>query len=220
MAAVVDHVFVCCAEGAPEADALVALGLVEGSPNTHPGQGTACRRFFFANAYLELFWVADAEEARSDMVRPTRLWDRWSQRGRGASPFAIVLRPADGDTATRPPFESDSYRPEYMPPGATIEMARGTLLSEPEIFYLGFQRDRARLGKEPIDHEPPLRYLKRVTVWTPVSAAASSPAARTLAEAGLFDLRHGEAHLMELAFDDARRGHADLRPDLPLVLRW
>ena len=220
MASVVDHVFVCCAEDAPEADALVALGLVEGSPNTHPGQGTACRRFFFANAYLELFWVRDPEEARSDMVRPTRLWDRWSQRGQGASPFAIVLRPADGDTETRPPFESDSYRPEYMPPGATIEMARGTLLSEPELFYLGFQRDRARLGKEPIDHVLPLRYLKRVTVWTPVSAAASSPSARARAEAGLFDLRHGDAHLMELSFDDARRGQADLRPELPLVLRW
>ena len=86
MAAVVDHVFVCCSEDAPEADALVGLGLVEGSGNTHPGQGTACRRFFFSNAYLELFWVRDPEEARSDMVAPTRLWDRWSQRGGPESP--------------------------------------------------------------------------------------------------------------------------------------
>ena len=220
MPAVVDHIFVCCSEGAPEADSLLALGLLEGSSNTHPGQGTACRRFFFENAYLELIWVGDPEEARSELALPTRLWDRWSQRGQGASPFAIVLRPADGDTEMKPPFESDAYRPEYMPPGATIERARGTLLSEPEIFYLGFQRDRARLGKEPVDHGPPLRYLKRVTVWTPASAASASPAARALADAGLLDLRHGEAHLMELAFDDARRGHADLRPQLPLVLRW
>ena len=217
MGAVVDHVFVCCEEGAPEADALVGLGLVEGTPNTHAGQGTACRRFFFANAYLELIWVSDPEEARSELVRPTRLWDRWSQRGQGASPFAIVLRPADGDAEVKPPFESDSYRPEYMPAGATIEIARGTLLSEPEIFFLGFQRDRARLGREPIDHGPPLRNLKRVTVWTP---AEPSPPARAIADTGLFDLRHGDAHLMELAFADARRGQADLRPDLPLVLRW
>jgi hypothetical protein len=217
--AVVDHVFICCAEGAPEAEALGALGLVEGSPNTHPGQGTACRRFFFANAYLELIWVSDAEEARSEMVRPTRLWDRWSQRGQGASPFAIVLRPADDAGEATPPFPTDSYRPEYMLAGATIEIARGTLLSEPEVFFLGFQRDRARLGKEPVDHGPPLRYLKRVTVWTPASGAGS-PAARALAETGLLDLRQGDAHLMELSFDDARRGHADLRPELPLVLRW
>ena len=188
------------------------------APNTHPGQGTACRRFFFANAYLELVWVSDSEEARSDMALPTRLWDRWSQRGQAASPFAVVLRPADGDAGMTPPFQSTSYRPEYMPPGSTIEMARGTLLSDPEIFYLGFQRDRARLGREPIDHEPPLRSLSRVTVWTP---AAPSAAARAIADTGLFDLRQGEAHLMELSFDGARRpGQADLRPDLPLILSW
>ncbi|HZM51635.1 MAG TPA: VOC family protein, partial [Vicinamibacteria bacterium] len=100
-----DHVFVCCAEGAPEAQRLARLGLSEGSFNTHPGQGTASRRFFFANAYLELFWVADAREARSALAAPTRLWPRWSARGAEASPFAIILRPDDGGNAA-PPFAS------------------------------------------------------------------------------------------------------------------
>jgi hypothetical protein len=217
VAAVVDHVFVCCSEGAPEADALLALGLLEGSSNTHPGQGTACRRFFFENAYLELVWVSDPEEARSELALPTRLWDRWSQRGGAASPFAVVLRPGDGESGATPPFRSVSYRPPYLPVGAAIEIATGTRLSEPEVFHLGFQRDRARLGKEPTDHEPPLRYLRRVSITTP---AVPSEAARRIAEAGFFELRQGEAHLMELSFDDARRGHADLRPQLPLVLRW
>jgi len=54
-----DHVFILCDEGAPEAAALLRIGIREGSGNTHPGQGTACRRFFFANAYLELVWVDD-----------------------------------------------------------------------------------------------------------------------------------------------------------------
>jgi hypothetical protein len=49
-----DHVFVMCSKGAPEAEALLRVGLREGAGNTHPGQGTACRRFFFENAYLEL----------------------------------------------------------------------------------------------------------------------------------------------------------------------
>ena len=60
MKAELDHVFVCCSAGGPEADALRRAGLSEGSPNTHPGQGTECRRFFFSNAYLELLWVSDA----------------------------------------------------------------------------------------------------------------------------------------------------------------
>ncbi len=40
-----DHFFVLCSLGAPEASLLTAVGLIEGEPNTHPGQGTANRRF-------------------------------------------------------------------------------------------------------------------------------------------------------------------------------
>jgi hypothetical protein len=57
--------------GAPEAEKLVQLGLHEGPPNQHPGQGTACRRFAFANAMIELIWVSDAMEARSQSARRT-----------------------------------------------------------------------------------------------------------------------------------------------------
>src|SRR5262245_28310620 len=75
----VDHVFICTSPFAPEADRLVQFGLTEGMPNQHPGQGTACRRFFFRNAYLELVWVENAAEARSSLVRRTGLWERWSR---------------------------------------------------------------------------------------------------------------------------------------------
>ncbi len=60
-----DHFFICTDVGAPAAAALMALGFVEGAPNTHPGQGTANRRFFFDNAMLELLWVHDEAEAGS-----------------------------------------------------------------------------------------------------------------------------------------------------------
>jgi len=66
-----DHLFVCTAPGAPEAEKLVQLGLHEGPPNQHPGQGTACRRFSFVNAMIELFWVNDAREAQSESTRRT-----------------------------------------------------------------------------------------------------------------------------------------------------
>ena len=42
-----DHLFVCAAPGAPEAEELVRFGLREGPPNQHPGQLTANRRFAF-----------------------------------------------------------------------------------------------------------------------------------------------------------------------------
>lgn len=48
-----DHLFVCTAPGAPEAEKLVQFGLQEGPPNQHSGQGTACRRFSFVNVLGE-----------------------------------------------------------------------------------------------------------------------------------------------------------------------
>jgi Glyoxalase-like domain len=81
-----DHAFIACAAGAPEADALLRLGFVEGSSNTHPGQGTANRRFFFDNFMLELLWISDPAEAQSERTRRTRLWERCEQRDVGANP--------------------------------------------------------------------------------------------------------------------------------------
>jgi len=220
MNAALDHVFICCSAGAPEADALRALGLSEGTPNTHPGQGTACRRFFFANAYLELFWVDDADVARSANVAPTRLWERWSGRGATASPFGIILRPSDDSPDNRSPFDSWSYVPSYLPPGMTIEIVKDTPLLGPEIFFLGLPRAAGRGGArpQPRDHALGVKSLTRVTVWRP--AAGDSTAAQLLQSAGLVSFRDSDEHLIDLEFDNGARGGTDLGPTLPLRLRW
>src|SRR3954462_6368223 len=109
-----DHVFVCTAPGAPSAAELVRLGLREGPPNQHPGQGTASRRFAFANTMLELLWVCDAKECQSEVPRRTLLWERWSDREGQACPFGICLRPKEDQNAG-PPFPAWEYRPPYLP---------------------------------------------------------------------------------------------------------
>jgi hypothetical protein len=211
-----DHVFICCAAGAPEGDALRAAGLKEGSPNTHPGQGTACRRFFFSNAYLELVWVSDEAEARSPAVAPTRLWERWSRRASGACPFAIVLRPGAG--AEGPPFASWPYRPQYLPDGLAIDVALDTPLEEPGFFYLGFASAPGQASLQPRDHGLPCRALEGVTVYRP--AVGRSPTATAVEEAGIVSFRDADEYLLELRFAGVHRGVSDLRPDLPLVLKW
>ena len=108
-----DHLFVCTSVGAPEAERLVQFGLHEGPPNQHPGQGTACRRFSFANAMIELFWVSDAREAQSESTRRTLLWERWSGRQSDASPFGICVRPVRAQDAGSP-FLAWEYRPAYF----------------------------------------------------------------------------------------------------------
>ena len=58
-----DHFFILTEKSAPEAELLTEFGLIEGTSNDHPGQGTANRRFFFSNTTLELLYVRDANEA-------------------------------------------------------------------------------------------------------------------------------------------------------------
>ena len=214
-----DHVFVCCAEGAPEAERLARLGLTEGSPNTHPGQGTASRRFFFENAYIELIWVTDPREAQADLAARTRLWPRWSQRAAEASPFAVILRPAAGGEID-PPFTSWAYHPPYLPPHLAIHVAEGTPLSEPAFFFIGFARSPAQIQTQPLGHGLGVRRITAIEVGMP-GGSAPCAAARAIQDAGLVTFVDAARHVMTVTLDDARAGEsADLRPDLPLVLRW
>lgn len=197
-----DHVFILCAVDAPEAAALSALGLKEGPPNSHPGQGTACRRFMFANAYLELLWVLDEREVRSEGAERTRLWERWSLRNDGACPFGIVLRPSVDPRVEGPPFPTWPYCPSYLPPGLAIDVAVDTPLNEPEFFYLGFQAERAQLTT---DRALGLgaATITNVSIGTPVQQR--SMAARPAELSGILSFHASGEHVLSLTFDAAIR---------------
>jgi hypothetical protein len=223
-----DHFFICVAQAAPEAGRLVEFGLTQGAANRHPGQGTANRRFFFHNAFLELVWVDEPAEAQSALVAPTRLWQRWSERGRGASPFGICLRPTrrHGETeAGQAPFTTWVYRPPYLPAPLAIAMSTNShVAAEPLLFFIEFGRrpDADEPGRrQPLGHAAGLRAITRVRVSGPSHEAASAELrAAELACPWLSIATLGD-DLAELGFDGEIAGKShDFRPDLPLVFRW
>ncbi len=213
----VDHAFIACAPGAPEGDALLRLGFVEGSRNTHPGQGTANRRFYFENFMLELIWVADAAEAQSAQTRRTRLWDRCSQRQSGVSPFGIVFR-ATGDQDSAAPFPTWAYYPSYLPPGLSIQIAEETTLHEPELFYLPFLRMPGIRAGEPLNHAAPIRRVRGLRVGV-ASLPEISHASRVAESQGLLKYFQSRQPILEVLFDSATDLIVDLRPALPLLFR-
>ncbi len=215
MAIEIDHAFIACRHGGPEGDSLTQLGFVEGSRNTHPGQGTANRRFFFANFMLELIWIVDAAQATSEQTRRTRLWDRCADPKTADSPFGILFR-SDAE-GSLPPFPTWAYFPSYLPAGMAIEFAEGTTLQEPELMFLPFLRGHKPTA-EPTTHRMPFGRVQSIGVAVRDPAALSA-AARSIQARGLVRYFTSDRPLLELQFEGPTAAHVDLRPTLPLVLQ-
>jgi len=216
----IDHLLICTEVGARGADALKAFGLTEGSRNTHPGQGTANRRFFFQNTMLELAWVHDAEEARSEITRRTMLWERCTIRSRDVSPFGIGFHPTSA--ATDAPFPVWKYQPAYLPSDISFEIGEPTLLNEPMWFYMSFGLRPETMPddrRQPMVHRVGFKNLTSVRVSIP--ARTLSPTAQAVAQSGCVEIELDSEHLLTLAFDNKlqQRQH-DFRPLLPLMFEW
>jgi len=210
-----DHVFVCSALGAPEAEELVRFGLREGPPNRHAGQGTANRRFGFANAMIELFWVNDAREAQSECTRRTLLWERWSGREGESSPFGICVRPADSPS-TEPPFSAWEYRPSYLPDPLVMHIGEAGV-EEPMWVYLNFMR-RVHHEQRFVEHPNGIREITGLTLTSPFPFRSS--ASQKIVESGILSIQGGLKSLLEIEFDGGRRKEGlDFRPRLPLVFQ-
>jgi hypothetical protein len=197
--------------GAPEADRLVSLGLVEGTSNTHPGQGTTNRRFFFRNAMLEFLWVCDPEEAKSELIRPTHLWERWANWQDGACPFGFCLRSTTPDRDSIA-FPSWAYRPPYLP--APLSIAVGTnsdVLTEPMLFQTPFGQRPERLSSEraqPLEHPIGWQEITRVDLVSPATnppspalQSAIRQSRRYANDTDRIGLRLKTEYCVELGFD-------------------
>ena len=222
MAVQLDHIFCFVSVGAPEAGRLSALGFTEGRPNQHLGQGTACRRFFFANVYLELLWVADPAEVQGNHVRRLRFWERWSQRAQGTCPFGLIFRCGAPDESL--PFPTWEYQPAYFPPPQCLHIGvNSDCIQEPLLVcYRGSSRPDSRPteSRQPLDHPAGLREVTALRIFSP-DPAGRSEVMSAAEQTGAVTFLPGSAHLAELGFDGERQGQrADLSPALPLVICW
>jgi hypothetical protein len=218
-----DHIIVWTEVGAPEAEGLLNFGLTEGTSNMHPGQGTANRRFFFHNAYLELLWVHDLREARSNEVFATRLLDRWLGRTRGNSPFGLCFRSVGG-IAGKPRFSTWEYQPPYLPdPHRILVGTNFDNLMEPMLFYLTLGRRPDGLFqalRQPLEHAAGVEEVTGVRLVSPHEGKLSTEL-QSVVDSGLVSLGTGGEYLMEISFDKGAEGQkADFRPGLPLIFHW
>jgi hypothetical protein len=222
MAIQLDHVFVCTNADGFEAGQLVAAGLTEGRSGVHAGQGTANRCFLFHNAYLELIWVHDADEAASPLTRPTRLLERWTGRTQSTCPFGLCVRPLQPSTDGACPFTAWEYLPRYVPSGRPIHIGTNCdRLAEPMLFFLPHaSAPDSWPGQPPLQHRLGVRQMTHL-VWTRPVAAALSPELQVVVDAGLLGVELGDQHALTISFDHEAAGQSTrLLPPLPLALKW
>jgi len=208
-----DHFFILTEPGAPQADLLKTAGLEEGEPNRHQGQGTANRRFFFANAMLELLYVRDEEEAARGPGQHLRIPERAANGD--ASPFGLVFR--ESADSGNPIFRGWKYYPEYLPDQNFLRIGRNSeLWTEPLCIGLPPYFPKV-LGKAPQRRMP-----SRVTGLC-INVPVTRPSETLESVAGIqpLSLRLGQPHRMELTCDHGASGRAtDFSPYLPLLIRW
>jgi len=220
-----DHVWIMVSPNAPERAALKDGGFqISPDTNRHDGQGTASITVEFENAYVELMWpdssvvVAPGLERAAEKFRQRMLW-----RTSGWSPIGIGLRRVPGSSDALP-FPIWSWTADWMPKGSVMEMLTPrddtrspALFIEPRALTdPGEQAARASLYHHPLG-------CRRITAIGLVSPKTYQPIAplKYLQAQHILGLEQGDQWLLVLTFDGGKRKQSkDLRPDLPIIVRY
>ena len=220
-----DHVSIMVSPNAPERSALEQAGFqISPDVNRNEGQGTASLAVEFENSYLELMWVDSSVHVEPSLQRAVQKFrNRMAWRTSGWCPFGIGLRRST-DEKLALSFPTWSWTAEWMPKGAEMVMltprddTRSPALHiEPRAFT-----DQGKQAALAAKFHHPLG-VHRITSVRLVSPRAYQPIPPLLylQNQKIIGLGSGKEWLLELTFDGGKRKNSkDLRPALPLLLRY
>lgn len=187
----IDHIFIFSNQG-NETDELVDLGLTEGSARRHKGIGTANRRIFFDNFYLEILWVEDEAEAKS--VEKIGILERSRFARTGYSRFGVCLKNTEDTDAV---FEnSHQWRPDFL----TSEGHVNILTSDKSPWIFRFPKDRGGKNRaEPRNHAAKIHRLTKVDLW--LRELDFEERLSLIAQNSALDFRRAPEEMLVLEFD-------------------
>jgi Glyoxalase-like domain len=158
-----DHIFIFTNDQGKIADQLVEFGLTEGSNRVHAGQGTANRKFYFENFFLEILWVHNETEINSELIKPVGLWQRANYRINDFSPFGLCI--VNTDETDRLFENAHKYQPIYFPDGMTIDILKNEHQPcFPWTFRLPF-KGQMKHETEPTKHKNEINQLSKVDFY-------------------------------------------------------
>lgn len=223
-----DHIFIFIQEHDQLTASLKRFGLREGTPNVHAGQGTACKRFFFQNAYLELVWVRDAEEIKSAVIAKAKLWERSQYRLTNYCPFGLCFRAATREDNSIMLLFEDAWRyyPAFLPEGQFANIASNeNFPDEPMLFEMPFfglaPKDYPLEKQQLLSHKMGFKEITKVSLILPTSTATLSLAMKKVLDHSIVNVLEGKAYHITIEFDYGLKKEAqNFYPLSPLTLQW
>ena len=213
MAIELDHFFILTDKEASLSKQISSIGLIEGTRNNHPGQGTANRRFFLPNSTLELIYVRDVNEALHGRGSRLRFVERISNPI--SSPFGLIAKAAIDSKDT--PFPGWHYYPEYFGDDQYFHVGENSdLLEEPLCVCMPSNLSRPEI---PPKSENPLWVLTELRISVPV--IQPTPPLEAFSKCERVSLRLNEPHRMEIVFNEKKEGRTkDMTLEYPVVIHW
>lgn len=209
-----DHLFIITEPKADIAEEFLNIGLVEGSSNTHPGQGTANRRFFLNDFTIELLYISDKHEAANGAGHKLGLLNRWTNKQ--ASPFGIITRVIDPEST--PDFPNWQYYPDYFNGKMCFHVGNNSdNLQEPLCICMPPALPKP--DKHTVDTSNENWSLTQLQIDTP--ASEPSPTLHRFESIARVKMHYNAPHQLLLTLNNGDRGKTkDLSPIVPVSLSW
>lgn len=213
----IDHLFIFSSRKGQEVDDLVDVGFTEGSGRVHPGQGTMNRKIYFENFYLEIVWVRDESEIKSDNLLKTKLWERSNFLLNGCSPFGLGFM---NTPDTHLLFEQAiKYQPDYFPEGISFDI----ITNEQENYLPWTFRppliNSPNQTNEPTAHQNGIKKLTR-TIFELNATVYENWFTKLIENNSPVNFQPGTKNTMTLEFDNGVNGKSKIFDALNLVIKF
>jgi len=207
---IIDHIYIFSNRG-QETDKLVKFGLTEGSGRKHQGIGTANRRVFFTNFYLEILWVQDPKEAQS--VNSLGIWERSNYQTNSYSRFGICLKNTEDTDSIF--ANSMKWQPDFLPQGNSVDI----ITNEKMPWIFRFPRNRKRPDAiEPTYHQAEIQKLTKAIFH--LKTLDFKEVLSNIEENSILEFHQAPEEYLILDFDNERQGKTQKFPELSLIINY
>jgi len=207
---IIDHIYIFSDKG-QETDKLVKFGLTEGSGRKHQGIGTANRRVFFENFYLEILWVQNPKEAQS--VNSLGIWERSNYQTNSYSRFGICLKNTEDTDSIF--TGSMKWQPDFLPQGSVVDLITNEKM--PWIFRLPRYPKRLNIT-EPIYHKIEIGQLTKAVFH--LKSLDFEEILSKIEKHSILEFHQSLEECLILDFDNRQQGKTQKFPELSLIINY